>query len=184
MNFKEIEELLPRYYEGETTLEEELKIREFFLSEEVPPHLSVEADLFRGLAGAASEELADQDFEKKFLSGIKESPVVPISVVRNRYYSIVGIAAGILLLAGLFFTFRNDFIRKPLKDTYSDPEIAYAETQKVLKKVSANLNNGLDKVSCLSKFSTGIENMEKISAFYKYQSIIINPDEITRSQKH
>ena len=184
MNFKEIEELLRKYYEGETTLEEEQKLSDFFLSDEVPPHLSVEAGLFRGLAGSGTEELRDPDFEKKLLTRIEAVPVIPISALRNRYYSVVGIAAGILLLAGLFFTFRYDVLRKPPKDTYSNTEIAYAETRNVLMMVSASLNNGLDKMAYLSKFSDGINNMEKMSAFYKYQSIIINQDELTRSPKH
>ena len=184
MNFREIEGLLRKYYEGETSLEEEQTLRDFFLSGEVPPHLSVEAGLFRGLCGNRLEELEDPDFDRNLLASLQEPKVVRIHTVRTRVYRVLAVAATVILLAGLFYTFRQDILKKPVRDTYSDPAAAYAETRKVLNLVSANLNNGLDKVAALSKFSDGITNAEKISAFYKYQSIIINPDELTRSNKH
>lgn len=184
MNFKEIEELLRKYYEGNTTPDEERRMTEFFLSDEVPPHLAVEADLFRGMAGNRSEEIPDPEFEDKLLQRINDTPVIPMSTIRNRYYSIIGIAAGILLLAGIFLTFRNDFILNSAKHPSKEVVASYEQTREVLMMVSANLNVGLDKVAYISKFSDGIENAEKLSAFYKYQSIIINPDEFNNPQKH
>ena len=41
-----IEELLERYFEGETSAAEEKRIRAFFASGEVPEHLAVYAPLF------------------------------------------------------------------------------------------------------------------------------------------
>ena len=41
-----IEELLERYFEGETSAAEEKQIRAFFASGEVPEHLAVYAPLF------------------------------------------------------------------------------------------------------------------------------------------
>ncbi len=184
MNSREIEDLLRKYYEGETSPEEEWQLSRFFNSDEVPPHLSVEADLFRGIAGNRSEELNDPDFDEKLLARIGDTPIVPIAVVRNRYYSIIGIAAGILLLAGLFFTFRSDILNNNAGKTHPDVVASYTQTRNVLMMVSANLNNGLDKVAAVSKFSVGIQNAQKVSTYFKYQSIFINPDEITRSQNH
>ena len=99
MNSREIEKLLVRFYEGGTTLAEEEKIREFFLSEEIPPHLSSDAELFLGMAGASGEKIGDPSFEEEFLSRIDTTPVVHIDSRRNRVLYISGISAGILLLA-------------------------------------------------------------------------------------
>ncbi|HTX88536.1 MAG TPA: hypothetical protein VMC08_06065 [Bacteroidales bacterium] len=184
MNFKEIEELLRKYYDGATSLEEENLLRDFFRSEEVPPHLSVEAELFRAMDGNRRDEITDPDFEKNLLAALEGPKVIPVTAGRTRLYRILAVAAGLLLLGGIFFTFRHDILRQPVKDTYTDPAKAYAETEKVLTLISSNLNRGLDKVAYLSKFSDGITDMQKISAFYKYQSIIINPDEFNRSTKH
>jgi hypothetical protein len=183
MNSREIEKLLMKFYEGGTTLAEEEKIREFFLSEEIPPHLSSDAELFLGMAGASGEKIGDPSFEEEFLSRIDTTPVVHIDSRRNRVLYISGIAAGILLLTGLFFTFRNDIYQRSANEELQDPVAAYAQTRKALMLVSSNLNTGLDKILYLSEFSKGMENVQKISAFYKHQTIIINPDDKPRSKK-
>ena len=43
---KHIEELLEKYFEGETTCEEERTLRRYFCSEQVPDHLGVYRPLF------------------------------------------------------------------------------------------------------------------------------------------
>lgn len=45
-NLHMIEELLERYFEGETSAAEEKQIRAFFASGEVPEHLAAYAPLF------------------------------------------------------------------------------------------------------------------------------------------
>lgn len=42
-----IEKLLDKYYEGETTLEEERELRDFFQRDDIPPHLQLHAEPFR-----------------------------------------------------------------------------------------------------------------------------------------
>ena len=46
MDFKYIEQLLERYWQCETSLEEEAQLRTFFTEEDVPEHLSRYSDLF------------------------------------------------------------------------------------------------------------------------------------------
>ncbi len=50
-----IEKLLERYYEGETSLEEEKQLREFFRQETIPAHLQPHAGPFRYFANARKE---------------------------------------------------------------------------------------------------------------------------------
>lgn len=51
-----IDELLARYYEGETTLDEENEIRQFFRQETVPAHLQAQAAYFRYVADARQQQ--------------------------------------------------------------------------------------------------------------------------------
>jgi hypothetical protein len=53
---KEIEKLLERYYEGETSLEEEKALRDFFAGNLVPEHLQSHAAQFRFLNEARAEQ--------------------------------------------------------------------------------------------------------------------------------
>lgn len=50
MKVNEIEELLVRYYDGETNEAEEKELKEFFAQADVPAHLLAEKRLFMQLA--------------------------------------------------------------------------------------------------------------------------------------
>ncbi len=192
MNFKEIEELLEKFYEGGTTPAEERQLRDFFTREAIPPHLSFHTDLFRYYEEAGKEELPNPEFENRFLAAIDETPAIPMYSRRRQFFFLTGIAAAVLLLAGLIFTFRNDvFLRSPKNST--DTEIAYQQAKNALAMVSANFNSGLDQVQKLGNFQRGlnevqklqafqkgIDQMNKFSKFYQYQQIIINPGDQPR----
>jgi hypothetical protein len=181
MNTTTIKDLIEKYFEGETTPAEEARLKEFFCREQVPPDLAMYAGLFGYLSDAGKDGISDPAFEQRFLSKIKETPVISLPLKRRKIYYLTSIAAGILLLFGLVFTFRHDIMKTPgnsrIHDTYSDPATAYIEAKKAILLVSANLNNGLDQVQKLQKFQKGIDDIEKFSKFYKFQQVVINPDE-------
>ena len=192
MNFKVIEELVEKFYEGSTTPAEERQLRDFFSREAVPPHLSVHADLFRYYAETGKEELPDPEFESSFLAAIDEVPAIPMYSRKKQFFFLTVIAAAVLLLAGMVYTFRNDvFLRSSKKST--ETEIAYQQTKNALAMLSANFNTGLDQaqklenfqrglneVQKLQAFQKGIDQMNKFSKFYQYQQIIINPGDKPR----
>jgi hypothetical protein len=197
MNINEIEKLLEKYYEGQTTLEEELRLREFFLKDIVPPHLAEHADLFRALESSREEELSDPDFEKRFLSAIRETPVIGLQSVNRRLMYITSLAAGFLILIGLFFTFQRDIFNRSADKSDPKMKVAFAETQKALLLLSGNFNTGLNQIKKLSAFDNGvsqvqnlghfhdgIQQAQKLKEFYKIQTLIINPDGNSRSQNH
>lgn len=51
----DIDQLLERYYEGETSLAEEQQLRQFFQSDDIPPHLEIHAAQFRYFAEVRKE---------------------------------------------------------------------------------------------------------------------------------
>ena len=184
MNTTEIEKLIEKYFEGQTSLAEENRIREFFNHRQVPPHLASYADLFRYYEAAGKEVISNPDFDRELMSKLTGPRVISLTPQRKKLYYITSIAATILLLCGLIFTFRADIFKNPgnqvLKDTYSDPAMAYTEVKKTLLLVSLNLNTGMEKVQNFQSFQKGIENIEKISQFDKFQPLVINPDGHTR----
>ena len=100
-NLHMIEELLERYFEGETSAAEEKQIRAFFASGEVPEHLAAYAPLF-----AYFDEEIERDAEAQVGepdSG-PESVSVPFrSANRKRaaLYLFSGVAACVLALLSL-----------------------------------------------------------------------------------
>jgi hypothetical protein len=192
MNFKKIEELLEKFYEGGTTPAEERHLRDFFTGEAVPPHLAVHAELFRFYEEEGKEELPDPEFEDRFLAAIDETPVIPMYSKRRQFFFLSGIAAAILLLAGIVYTFRNDVFLHSTKNSV-ETEIAYQQTKNALAMLSENFNTGLDQaqklenfqrglneMQKLQSFQKGIDQMNKFSKFYQYQQIVTNPGDQVR----
>jgi hypothetical protein len=192
MNSKEIEALLERFYEGSTTPAEEQQLRDFFTRDEVPPHLAIHAGLFHFYEEAKEEELVDPRFENRFLEAIGETPSLPLYSRRKQFFFLSGIAAAVILLAGLVYTFRTDGLLLHKKNS-ADVEIAYQQAKGALALLSVNLNSGIDQAGKLGyfqkglddmqelkSFQKGIDQMNKLSKFYQYQQIIINPGDQTR----
>lgn len=102
MDYKSIEQLLERYWECETSIEEEQTLRDFFSSEEVPAHLHRYKDLFVYQQTQSEVRLGD-DFDQRVLAHI-EAPVVKAKrmTVIGRFMPVFKAAAtvAIVLLLG------------------------------------------------------------------------------------
>lgn len=180
MNTREIEKLLEKYEEGGTTLQEEHQLREFFNQPHIPENLQSYQAMFHYFDKAKMEKISDPDFEAEMDRELTRTPVIRIHSKRNRILYISSIAAGILLVIGLFFTFSQDIFKKSITNkSSSEPAYAYTEVQNALLIVSANLNIGLDQFQRFETFDRAVQNVQKISKFYQYQPININPDMTT-----
>ncbi|MBQ8225022.1 MAG: hypothetical protein IJZ86_06725 [Bacteroides sp.] len=74
MDFKQVEELLERYWQCETSVEEEQHLRNFFCNEEVPQHLARYKELFV-YQQLQQQPVLDDSFDRKVLATI-ETPLV------------------------------------------------------------------------------------------------------------
>lgn len=76
MDYKYIEQLLERYWECQTTLEEEAILRKFFAQEDIPASLLPYRDVFLAEEEMAGERLSE-DFEEKLMVRIGEAQQKP-----------------------------------------------------------------------------------------------------------
>ncbi len=165
MNLQEINKLILKYEKGETSLEEERSLRDFFSGEGVPAHLSSYREMF-GFFDDEAGRTVSADFDEKFFDEIEKGKVIPITRQRGKVtYSLIGIAATIVILIGLFFQFGQNNNQSLINDTYDDPQVAYIQARKALMAVSANLNEGIGKLSDVSEFNDGLSNLNEISTF-------------------
>ncbi|AXT59024.1 hypothetical protein D1816_01205 [Aquimarina sp. AD10] len=135
MELSNIEKLLEKYFEGETTISEEKELKVYFTRETVPSHLERYRDLFQYFS-EESTITATRDLKLK---------------TRNRpKFAWVGMAASIALITGLFLTRTNPPPEKV--DTFEDPEIALQETKKILSMVSQYMNEGKQGLVYLKEF--------------------------------
>jgi hypothetical protein len=181
MNIKEIERLIAKFYEGETTLEEEEFLRGFFRGEEIPEHLAEHKPVFSFFEKEQKEEIQNPGFDKNLFSklGEDEGKVIPMTPKKIRIAYIASLAAAIVLLIGIVATIVLN-VNTGSKFT-KENELAYAEAQEALMIVSSNLNCGVSQVRYLQAFDKGMEHMQMLSKFYEYQTLIINPDEVQAS---
>ncbi len=96
MNIERMEELLRRFFEGETTRSEDRELYVFFCGAEVPAHLAEYIPVFRYMEQELPGEIPVDD---TFL------PPVQTFVGRRLWLTVaVAASAGLLLLAKLFWT--------------------------------------------------------------------------------
>ncbi len=149
-----IDELLSKYWEGETSLQEEQFLQQYFSSGSVREEHEAFAPLFQFFSHAREDEMKTEI----------EIPVMEKKEARTRSLPslnwIVGIAASLVLLLGIFFSSRNDdtltqeeFV---YEDTYESPELAYEEFKKAMYMVSSKMNKGM------STAASTLEKMEPL----------------------
>ncbi len=185
MNTKEIEKLIVKFYEGETSLDEEKALRAFFAGGEVPEHLQEHRGMFGFFEKERSAEIMNETFDDALFARLEHSEgrVVGMSGgrTRNIYIASVAAAAVLLIAVALTFVFRTE---RTASYSKSD-EMAYANAREALMIVSSNLNRGVSKAMYLKQFDKGMQQMQMLSKFYQYQTIITNPDEAhTKSTTH
>jgi len=83
MDYKYIEQLLERYWQCETTLQEEHILRSFFAQNDVPEHLKQYQTLFLCEESMAEEHLSE-DFDKRILALVEEQQVGRAQVVKAK----------------------------------------------------------------------------------------------------
>jgi len=148
MNKEVIKQLLEKYYAGESTLEEELMLKRFFSQENVPEDLSGEKVIFSYYLQSSVVPEPSSGFENDIISALDAVDHQSSGFKRRRIFGILtGIAAVMLLLTATYFFFVQ---KSGPRDTYSDPEVAYAETMKILTEVSIRLNHGTQALEHLS----------------------------------
>ena len=72
MDYKYINQLLDRYWKGETSLEEEEILRTFFSQDELPAELKPYQALFSYEMGEAKQEALGDDFDRKMMAMIED----------------------------------------------------------------------------------------------------------------
>jgi len=144
MVLNNIESLLEKYENGETTLTEEQQLKNYFSQETVAPHLEVYKPLFAYFSVSQKEH-----FNKE----------LPFKTKKVFDYKWLAVAAVVVLTFGYYFKTPvvakyNDYAY----GTYDNPEDALHEVTKSLAMISSHFNKGASTVNYLNE----IENTTSI----------------------
>ncbi len=122
MDYKYIEQLLERYWECKTTLQEESILRAFFSQEEVPAEFQQYKALFK--YELQKEEVLGDDFDARILEmiGEKEQPVAKKFSLTSRLMPLFKAAAIVAIILTL-----GNAAQAPWNYGWEDPKDAYAK---------------------------------------------------------
>jgi len=137
MDSKQIELLLEKYWNCETSLEEEKALRDYFNQPSVPGGLKESASLFQYFNQQREQSISDGSFDASVKRKLQPAQGKMRSLVMNS----LRIAAGIsVVVASVWFirTEIRDSTPQELVDTYDDPKQAFEETKKALQMISKN----------------------------------------------
>lgn len=169
MDYSEIRQLMQKYWEAETTSEEEALLRQFFAQPpaSLPDDLKDASLLFDFWAEEAERKMPEDPAWEEDPGNHPHQGATgtrTIRMVRMWKYA----AAVVILMIGVFAFWQIRHARS-LKtartafytDTYQDPEKAYEATRKVLMMMADNLNMGKQEMQKLSKYNEAEEIIRK-----------------------
>ncbi|KIO53547.1 hypothetical protein [Flavobacterium hibernum] len=142
MEFNKIEDILEKYFQGETSIAEENQLKEYFSSSNVAQHLEQYKPMF-GYFSQVKEQKSTQEIPLK---------------AKKRNVAWLSIAASIVVLLGIgtyFFVSEKNAAQAVAQSelgTYDDPEEALAATQKALALLSNNVNVGIESVQYIQEY--------------------------------
>ncbi|MBW6459674.1 MAG: hypothetical protein K0B08_03795 [Bacteroidales bacterium] len=182
MNWQEIEKLLNRYFEGETSLEEENQLREFFSGDQIPEKFSGVAAYFSFMQSEAARFLDKPGFDQQVIAGSPGNKMSKIIKFRQQwYYWASGVAVSIMILVAVFVKF--DPFSPRIEDTFQDPQVAYQEAKKILFFVADQLNNGTSRLEPVTRFETGLKSLSPVASYDDGISEISRLNHIDKTSK-
>ena len=146
MTIEQIKSLLSRFYEGQTTPDEERLLAAYFRREDVPEELQEDKQLFLMLAQISDQEMPTdiaeeitafvnnlgQTEKKPVLSDVKHHKgiIYRLKTPPKMWYRIAATVAILFAIGGGVFFHQQTYTTDPFRDTCSTPEEAAAQIQR------------------------------------------------------
>jgi len=142
--------VLKKYWEGESSLEEEEKLRSHLRSDD-------DCDFFQTLKDFSEIKLPD-GFEAEIMNSLEEKATLPI----RRKIRIWRYAAAAVLFLGVGFTVfqRSQTVILNNDIVYDDPEEALEFTKQALMLFSTKMNEGMSYTYSIQEFDGAMEKIK------------------------
>lgn len=140
MELQKIEQLVQKYFQGETTLTEENELKKYFSGNDVAQHLEPYRSVFVYFTNAQKEQFTQ--------------PVV-LHNKKPNYFMWLSVAATVVVMLGIgtFMYIENQKETQFVGCTAQDnPELVMRETQKALNLVSKHINTGIESVVYINEY--------------------------------
>lgn len=146
MESQKIHILLHKYFEAESTLNEEKELISYFNSGKVEEEFKSYIPLFASMKELSVNE--NEQLEEDLMNFILESENKEKFQYRWMWQIVSGVAAAVILvlLAVNFYSHQDQW-----DETFSDPQMAYIEANKTLEFVAGKYNKGLAQLKPMGK---------------------------------
>lgn len=162
-----IDDLIEKYYDCETSLEEEKYLSEYFSSNNVADHHKVLIPQFAYLK--MEESKLSSQFEAKILEILnqkEEKKPIKLSFFSGNYWKYSA-AAVVLLGIGMAYFLNSNSIKVTGNSSMSEEDFAYNETISALQIISDNLGSADDHFQTFELLNKGLEQINQINHFEK-----------------
>ena len=171
-SIEEIRKMLDRFYRGETTLEEEKLLKDYFFSTTVPEELIPDKELFLSFDSEDEDISVPADLNQKIIAAIDQVEKKEVRTHRISIFSLSGLAAGLLVMIAVYlFYVRDDspdlLASSQITDTYDDPLEAYEEAKRTLAYVSSKLNSGTSELKHVQQVTRSVDPIKSLSKINK-----------------
>lgn len=155
MVLNNIEKLIEKYNNADTTLAEEAQLRAYFTGNDVAPHLEHYKPMFVYFSQAQQEQYTKD---------------VPLKPKRTKMYQWISVAAVTVLMLGFIIP----QVLGPSQEELRQKELAmetYNKTMEALSLVSIGMNEGKEQLNSLTLVSDnlnqGFEEVSRLNEFSK-----------------
>lgn len=160
MVLNNIEKLLEKYENGETSLKEEQVLKNYFTQDTIAPHLEHYKPMF-----AYFLENQQEQYTK----------ALPLNTKKTFNYKWVSVAAVAVIMLGVYVA--NPFggaadCEQNLVGTFCEPEEAFNEVSKQLAMISSHFNKGTSAVNYLDEVNKGAATLNYLNEIENTTSII------------
>lgn len=158
MVLNDIEKLLKKYTNGETTLDEEQVLKTYFSSPTVAPHLKMYTPMFAYFLNNKQEQFTKD--------------VVLINKLKFNY-KWVAIAAVTVFMLGIYF--KTPLVKvysTYVYGTYNEPEKAFKEVSNTLAMISNHFNKGTHAIGYLDELEKGTVTLGYLNEIENTTNII------------
>ena len=143
MDYKRIQELMEKYWEGKSSVEEERLLKAFFTQEEIPEEWKVFQPLFAYLD--TSGKIKAPKFSKKIFRSrlpFHQKPMWQFVAIAATLFFVICIGYILFPTQRAKETSKNTFVEILPQDTYENPEEAYEAAKEVLLLLSSKMKEG------------------------------------------
>lgn len=166
MKQQDVNVLIDKYYEGNLLSDEELFLKNYLKTNHDKEYNLIRTQLQIMSDISTEEDGLDKSFDTKLMQEISKSN----HNKTRRYYlqrTLSGIAATVLILISIWVV-TSILSTKEAYGTIHDSHAAFAETKKILQKVSGNIKKGVKPVSkTIKKAEAGLNKAKKVNKIKK-----------------